>query len=110
MLVAVQVTDEGQTVLLKLSVLGRIRKVEVERWAKQNSQPGTAMIRDGLGCFRGVDGADCEHKPRDGQRRRRCRSPVRSSCSSPSSSRYRQHWPRAFHSPVGVAQPTDNAP
>ena len=103
-------TDEGQPVLLKLSVLGRICKVEVERWAKQNSQPGTTMNTDGLGCFRRVAAADCEHKPRDRQRRRRCRSPVRTPCPSPSSSRSRQYWRRASHSPVVVAQPTDNAP
>ena len=42
MLVAVQVTDEGQPVRLKLSV----------------------VHTDGLGCFRGVEAAGCEHKPR----------------------------------------------
>ena len=64
LLVAVQVTDEGQPVLLKLSVVERFRKVEVEQWAKENLRPGTTVNTDGLGCFRGVEAAGCEHKPR----------------------------------------------
>ena len=64
MLVAVQVTDDGQPVLLKLSVVRGFRKDEVAQWAGQNLQPGTVVHTDGLGCFRGVEAAGCEHKPR----------------------------------------------
>ena len=55
-----QVTDEGRPVLLKLSVVGRFRKVEVEQWARENLEPGTTANTDGLGCFRGVEAAGCE--------------------------------------------------
>ena len=63
-LVAVQVTDDGQPVLLKLSVVGGFRKNEVAQWAGQKLQPGTVVNTDGRGCFRGVEAAGCEHKPR----------------------------------------------
>ena len=59
-----QVTDEGQPVLPKLSVLGCSRKVEVEQWARENLQPGTTVNMEGLVCFHGVEAAGREHKPR----------------------------------------------
>ena len=30
----------------------------------QNLEPGSVVHTDGLGCFRGVEAAGCEHKPR----------------------------------------------
>ena len=64
MLVAVEVSDGGQPVRAKLSVVDGFRKDVVERWAGQNLEPGSVVHTDGLGCFRGVEAAGCEHKPR----------------------------------------------
>lgn len=64
MLVAVQVSDGGQPVRAKLSVVDSFRKDVVEQWAGQNLEPGSVMHTDGLSCFRGVEAAGCEHKPR----------------------------------------------
>ena len=36
----------------------------VEQWAGQNLERGSVVHTDGLGCFRGVEAAGCEHKPR----------------------------------------------
>ena len=57
MLVAVQVTDEGQPERVKLSVVDSFRKHAVEQWAGQNLEPGSVVHTDGLGCFRGVEAA-----------------------------------------------------
>ena len=39
-LAAVQVPDDGQPVVLKLSVVGGFRKHEVEQWVRRTSSPG----------------------------------------------------------------------
>jgi len=62
-LVAVQVTADGQPVVMKLSVVAGFRKDEIEDWAGENLKPGTEVHTDGLGCFRGVEAAGCEHQP-----------------------------------------------
>ena len=64
MLVAVQVTDDGQPERVKLSVVDGFRKDAVAQWAGQNLEPGSVVHSDGLGCFRGVEAAGCEHRPR----------------------------------------------
>ena len=64
MLVAVQVTDDGQPERVKLSVVDGFSKDAVEQWAGQNLEPGSVVHTDGLGCFRGVEAAGCEHRPR----------------------------------------------
>ena len=40
----------------------RIR--ELEAWARQRLRPGTVARSDEPACFRGVQGAGCEHRPR----------------------------------------------
>ena len=62
-LVAVQVSADGQPVVMKLSVLAGFRKQEVERWARQHLQPGSTVTSDGLACFAGVEAAGCQHQP-----------------------------------------------
>ena len=57
-------SDGGQPVRAKLSVVDGFRKNVVEQWAGQNLEPGSVVHTDGLGCFRGVEAAGCEHKPR----------------------------------------------
>ena len=75
-LAAVQVTDDGQPVLLKLSVVGGYRKDEVKQWARQNLQPGTTVNTDGLGRFpRGNGGGLRAQATRDGRRQGRLRDP-----------------------------------
>ena len=64
MLAAVQVTDDGQPERVKPSVVDGFRKDVVEQWAGQNLEPGSVVHTDGLGCFRGVEAAGCEHRPR----------------------------------------------
>ena len=59
-----QVSDGGQPVRAKLSVVDGFRRDVVEQWAGQNLEPGSVVHTDGLGCFRGVEAAGCEHKPR----------------------------------------------
>ncbi len=63
MLAAVQVSEDGQPVVMKLSVVDGFRTAEVEQWAAQNLQPGTTVNTDGLACFKGLEAAGCEHKP-----------------------------------------------
>ena len=61
-LAAVQVTDEGQPVVMKLTLVEGFRRSEVERWAQQYLQPGTTVCSDGLACFAGVEAAACQHE------------------------------------------------
>ena len=63
MLAAVQVSAEGQPVVMKLSVVAGFRTAEVAQWAAQHLQPGTTVNTDGLACFKGLEAAGCEHKP-----------------------------------------------
>ena len=76
LLVAVQVTDDGQPVLLKLSVVPGFRKQEVERWASEKLQPGTVVHTDGLGLLpRGGGGRLPAQAARDRRRQGRLRGP-----------------------------------
>ena len=63
LLAAVQVTAEGQPVVMKLSVVDGFRTAEVAQWAAQQVRPGTTVHTDGLACFKGLEAAGCEHKP-----------------------------------------------
>ena len=60
---AVQVTDDTQQpVVLRLSLVAGFRKAELERWAREHLEPGTAVHSDGLACFSGVEAAGCQHE------------------------------------------------
>ena len=63
-LAAVQVTDDGQPVVMKLGEVAGFRKDAVEEWAAENVEPGTTLNTDGTGCFKGFAAAGCEHTPR----------------------------------------------
>ncbi len=63
LLAAVQVTADGQPVVMKLSVVDGFRTAEVAQWAAQHVRPGTTVHTDGLACFQGLEAAGCEHKP-----------------------------------------------
>ncbi len=61
--VAVQVTEDGRPVEMKLSVVEAFRKEEMAKWARECLAPGTAVHADGLRRFAGVEAAGCEHRP-----------------------------------------------
>ena len=63
-LAVVQVTEDGQPVVMKLGVVEGFRKDAVQEWAGQNVKPGTHVNTDGLGCFKGFAAAGCKHAPR----------------------------------------------
>lgn len=58
---AVETTQQGQPVNVKLSVVKGFRTSELEDWSKQNLTPGSTVISDGLHCFNAVVSAGCEH-------------------------------------------------
>ena len=58
---AVEATDEGKPMKIKLSRVSGFRKVEIEKWSKKHLKPGSKVTSDGLGCFEAVVAADCEH-------------------------------------------------
>ena len=57
---AVQVTEEGRPVALRMSCVKGFRKQEIDRHLRRE----TVVYSDGLACFRGVEEAGCEHRPR----------------------------------------------
>ena len=59
-----QVSAEGRTERLRLSPMGGFRRWAVEVWTQRQLQPAMVVRSDGLRCFRGVQAAGCEHKPR----------------------------------------------
>jgi len=58
---AVETTECGQPVRVKLSVLAGFRKKSILAWAQKNIRPGSTVISDGLACFNGVTDAGCTH-------------------------------------------------
>ena len=63
-LAVVQVSEDGQPVVMKLGVVEGFRKDAVQAWAEQNVKPGTQVNTDGLGRFKGFAAAGCKHSPR----------------------------------------------
>ena len=61
---AVQVTEEGRPVALRMSCVKGFRKQEIAAWAHRHLRRETVVYSDGLACFRGVEEAGCEHRPR----------------------------------------------
>jgi ribosomal protein L37AE/L43A len=60
---AVETTPERKPRRLRLSVVKGFRKREVERIAKRDFAPGTAVVSDGLSCWPAVEEAGCSHRP-----------------------------------------------
>ena len=61
---AVQLSTEGHPQALRLDVIRGFRKPVMTRWARRHLTRGTAVMSDGLSCFRGVTAARCTHHPR----------------------------------------------
>ena len=58
---AVQTTEQGQPVAIKLHVVDGFRYETIAAWAKSSINPGSTVISDGLACFNAVTEAECEH-------------------------------------------------
>ena len=58
---AVQTTEQGQPVAIKLHVVDGFRYQTIAAWAKSSISPGSTVISDGLACFNAVTGAKCAH-------------------------------------------------
>jgi transposase-like protein len=76
---AVETTPERKPRRLRLTVVKGFRKKEVEKLAKRDLAPGSAVVSDGLSCWPAVEKAGCEHRPmRTGSGRQAARwSPFR---------------------------------
>jgi hypothetical protein len=70
---AVEVSDEGHPLRVKLNAVPTFSCKAITTWAKANLKPGCDVLSDGLACFAGVVDAGCAHswvvvgdrKPRD---------------------------------------------
>ena len=60
---AVETTDQGKPVRIKLHRVKGFRRKEVEKFAKKSLAPGSAVVSDGLDCFTSVTKAGCSHQP-----------------------------------------------
>lgn len=59
---AVQTTDGGKAVFVRLDVLPDWTTTTVQRWAKKALAQATHVLSDGLSSFVGVRAADCTHE------------------------------------------------
>ena len=62
-LAAVETDMDKKPQRIKLSEVKGFRQDEVEHWSKQNLEPGTLVVSDGLTCFNAVTDAGCIHEP-----------------------------------------------
>ncbi len=62
-LAAVQTTEDGRPMRIKLSVVKGFRKTEVSAWSQKHLTPGSTEISEGLACFSAVTRACCLHDP-----------------------------------------------
>jgi len=58
---AVETTNTGQPVRVRLSLLEGFRKKAILAWSQQYIPPGSTVISDGLPCFNAVTDAGCIH-------------------------------------------------
>jgi hypothetical protein len=59
---AVETTGDGKPVRLKIRRVKRFDKSRIKTIAKRIFKPGTKVVTDGLGCFRGLADAGCTHE------------------------------------------------
>ena len=65
---AVQVTEEGRPVALRMSCVKGFRKQEIAAWAHRHLRRETVVYSDGLACFRGVEEASLRAPPAGNRR------------------------------------------
>jgi transposase-like protein len=58
---AVSLTEEGNPLYAKVSVVPTFSSAAIGSWAKRSLAPGTDVLSDGLGCFSAVVDAGCNH-------------------------------------------------
>ena len=61
---AVQVSDKGYPQAMTMNVVKGFRLAEIKKWAQSHLSRGTTVVSDGLGCFKAVTQADCQHNPK----------------------------------------------
>jgi transposase-like protein len=59
---AVQTTEQGQPLKMKLSVLIGFQSEEIGQWSQRHLLPGSTVVSDGLACFNAVTDIGCEHE------------------------------------------------
>ncbi len=59
---AVQTTEQGQPLKMKLSVLMGFQSDEIGQWSQRHLLPGSTVVSDGLACFNAVTDSGCEHE------------------------------------------------
>ncbi len=59
---AVETTDDGNPIRIKLSAVRGFRKSEIQAWSEQHIVAGSTVISDGLACFNAVIDAGCVHE------------------------------------------------
>lgn len=62
-LAAVETTEEGQPVRIKLHRVKGFRKSEIKRWSRERIRPESHLISDGLWAFKGLAEAGYSHEP-----------------------------------------------
>ena len=62
-LAAVQCTEDGRPLRLRLTRVQGFSRHEVERWARKHLSPECTVVSDGLPAFRGIDRAGYAHRP-----------------------------------------------
>jgi transposase-like protein len=58
---AVETTEDGKPVRLKIRRIKRFEKTQIKKIAERTLKRGTTVFTDGLGCFRGLADAGCDH-------------------------------------------------
>jgi hypothetical protein len=57
----VELNDEGRPIYTKIDRVSGFTSAAIRAWAKKRLAPGSAVISDGLACFRATADAGCEH-------------------------------------------------
>ena len=58
---AVALGKEGHPIKMRMTVVDGFKTKSVADWAKRHIASGSAVISDGLACFKAVKEANCEH-------------------------------------------------
>lgn len=59
---AVSVNEAGRTVHAKITPVAGFSSEAIATWARDHLAPGSAVLSDGLACFRSVTAAGCSHE------------------------------------------------
>lgn len=62
-LAAVQCTEDGRPLRIRLTRVQRFGKQDIARWAEKHLAPGCTVVSDGLSAFTGLSRSGCRHQP-----------------------------------------------